>query len=157
MKPKERIPGRSRPVVYRWGVRHISGEGVSWGFAFAKHGVAQAVSIKPEGIIPEGGGGGGGVGTLHVKCAESRNNSVFYACLACFMNRTCKHLCYIQSYTVTQAEYSIRIRMAASQEYVNTYFTRRVGTSEYTGGGRGGIRGLRLSQARRRAGSEHEI
>jgi len=59
MKPKERIPGRSRPVVYRWGVRHISGEGVSWGFAFAKHGVAQAVSIKPEGIIPEGGGGSG--------------------------------------------------------------------------------------------------
>jgi len=29
-------------------------------------------------------------------------------------------------YRVTQAEYDIRIRMAASQKYVNTYSTRRV-------------------------------
>jgi len=32
-------------------------------------------------------------------------------------------------YRVTQAEYGIRIVMAASQEYVNTYSTRRVASA----------------------------
>jgi len=38
---------------------------------------------------------------------------------------------YIRIYVIeriTQAEYVIRIIMAASQEYVNTYSTRRLGT-----------------------------
>jgi len=36
---------------------------------------------------------------------------------------------YVRIYVIyrgTQAEYVIRIRMAASQEYVNTYSTRRL-------------------------------
>jgi len=33
-------------------------------------------------------------------------------------------------YRVNQAEYGIRILVAASQEYVNTYSTRRVATRE---------------------------
>jgi len=40
-----------------------------------------------------------------------------------------RHLEYIRIYIiyrVTHAEYGIRIRMAASQEYVNTYSRRRV-------------------------------
>jgi len=35
---------------------------------------------------------------------------------------------------VIQAEYGIRIRMAASQEYVNTYSTRRVAGGEWREG-----------------------
>jgi len=64
---------------------------------------------------------------LHVEHAERRNKyqilfmfSLFYE----YSNLEYAHICVI--YRVTQAEYEIRILMAAPQEYVNTYSTRRV-------------------------------
>jgi len=55
--------------------------------------------------------------TLHVEHADRRKkNAIFYSYLACFMNTFTLNM----EYRVNQAEYLISIRMAASQEYVNT-------------------------------------
>jgi len=88
IKPKERIPEGGQDQLYTGGgSSEYRRGGVSCGFAFAKHDVAQAVSIKPKEIIP---GGGSGPYMLN-EYAESRTHSVFYACLACFMNAFAKH------------------------------------------------------------------
>jgi len=69
----------------------------------------------------------GGMSSLHVEYAERRKKyhilfmfRLFYE----YSNLEYVHICVI--YRVTQAEYDIRLRMAASQEYVNTYSTRRM-------------------------------
>jgi len=63
---------------------------------------------------------------LHVECAGGRTKygilfifSLFYE----YSNLEYVHIHVI--YRANQAEYGIRIRVAASQEYVNTYSTRR--------------------------------
>jgi len=62
---------------------------------------------------------------LNTRNAEK--NTVLYTHLACFMNNSNLENVHIYViYRVTQAEYVIRILMAASQEYVNHYSTRRV-------------------------------
>jgi len=63
---------------------------------------------------------------LHVEYAErGTDNGILLKCsLFCeYSNLECVHIHGI--YRVDQAEYVIRIRAAASQEYVNTYSTRR--------------------------------
>jgi len=53
-------------------------------------------------------------------------NTVFDLYVACFVNTVILNMdVNMAIYRVQQAEYVIRIRMAASQEYVNTYSTRR--------------------------------
>jgi len=68
-----------------------------------------------------------GVRILHVEYAERRRN---YGILFIFSLFTeYMHLEYVRVpviYRVNKAEYVIHIRVAASQEYVNTYSTRRV-------------------------------
>ena len=54
---------------------------------------------------------------------NEESNTVFYSYLACCMNTSTLRM-YI--YRVNQAEYGIRIRVAAPQEYVNIYSTRRL-------------------------------
>jgi len=67
--------------------------------------------------------------TLHVEYAERRKK---YRILIMFgLLYDYRHLEYeliYAIYRVAQAEYGIHIRMAASQEYVNTYSTRRLQT-----------------------------
>ena len=71
-----------------------------------------------------------GVDTLHVEYAERRSE---YGILFIFYNLFCEYinLAYVRVpviYKIHQAEYVIHIRVAASQESVNTYSTRRVDT-----------------------------
>jgi len=61
---------------------------------------------------------------LNIRSAET--NTVFYSYVACFVNTAILNMEMSMSYTgVNQAEYGIRILVAASQEYVYTYSTRR--------------------------------
>jgi len=58
---------------------------------------------------------------------SEEKNTVIYSYLACFMNTFSSNTYVSMSYyRVQQAEHSIRIRVAAPQEYVNTYSTCRV-------------------------------
>jgi len=62
---------------------------------------------------------------LNTRSAEK--NTVFYSYLTCFVNTVILDMEVSMSYTgFDQAEYGIHILVAASQEYVNTYSTRRV-------------------------------
>jgi len=56
---------------------------------------------------------------------SKERNTVFYAYLACFMNTLILYMYVLLS---NQPEYGIRIRVAASQEYVNSYSTCTVWT-----------------------------
>jgi len=64
---------------------------------------------------------------LHVECAERRRkyDIIFRCSRFCeYMNLECVRVPVI--YRARQAEYVFHIRVAASQEYVNTYLRRRV-------------------------------
>jgi len=61
---------------------------------------------------------------------NEESNTVLYSDLACYMNTSTLNT-YI--YRVNQAEYVIRIRVAAPQEYVNISLTRRQGTFKRRG------------------------
>ena len=50
----------------------------------------------------------------------------FYSYLACFVKTSTLDMYGFLSYRVNKAEYVIHIRVAASQEYVHTYSTRRL-------------------------------
>jgi len=70
---------------------------------------------------------------LHVEYAERsiQYGILFIFSLICeYTNLECVQVPVI--YRVDQAEYVIHIRVAASQEYENTYSTRRLRRSEYT-------------------------
>jgi len=58
---------------------------------------------------------------------NEENSTAFYSDLACFVNTVALNMEGSVSYTgFDQAEYVIHILVAASQEYVNTYPTRRL-------------------------------
>ena len=77
------------------------------------------------------------VGCLHVEYAERGNEYGILFMLSLFCEHGNLEYVNFMLYTgVNQAEYGIRIRVAASQEYVNIYSTRRVGWCG--GGGIGG-------------------
>jgi len=61
---------------------------------------------------------------------SEEKNTVFYSYVASFVN-TCTLIMYVSMpyYRVQQAEYSLRILVAAPQEYVNTYSTGRVASA----------------------------
>ena len=71
------------------------------------------------------------MGSLHVEYAARGKEYAILFTFSLFCEHI--HLEYVRVhviYRVTQAEYGIRIRMAASQEYVNIYSTRRVGKGD---------------------------
>ena len=58
---------------------------------------------------------------------SKEQNTVFYSYLACFCEYINLEFVRVPViYRFNQAEYIIHIRVAASQEYVNTYSTRRL-------------------------------
>jgi len=58
---------------------------------------------------------------------NEEKNTVFYSCLACFVNTvTLKYVRVPVIYRVNQARYVIYILVVAPQEYVNIYSTSRV-------------------------------
>ena len=66
-----------------------------------------------------------GIYSRDVSRSFTRSRS-FYSYLACFVNTFTLNIYGFLSYTgFNQAEYVIHMRMAASQEYVNTYSTSR--------------------------------
>jgi len=60
---------------------------------------------------------------------SENEHTVFYSYLACFVSTLTLDSYGFLSYRVHQAEYGIHILVAASQEHVNTYSTRRIGTA----------------------------
>jgi len=69
----------------------------------------------------------GGVRGLHVEYAERRKKyRILFMCGPLYEYSNLEYERIYVIYRVTQAEYDTRILMAASQEYVNTYSTRRV-------------------------------
>jgi len=76
------------------------------------------------------------VSILYVEYAERRTNHRIlfrFGLLYEYSNLECE--CIYAIYRVTQAEYDIHICMAASQEYVNPYSTRRVSIDRLSGVG----------------------
>jgi len=65
-----------------------------------------------------------------LKTRKEESNPAFYSDLACCMNTSTLNMCISMTYDIcriNQAEYGIRILVAAPQEYVNIYSTRRLG------------------------------
>jgi len=64
--------------------------------------------------------------SLHVEYAERGNAyGITFICILLYEYSNLEYVHIHAIYWVDQAEYAIRILVAASQEYVNTYSTRR--------------------------------